>query len=79
MVTHRWWGNKFCKRTCKDARLRALGLDRDTIRRWLGSPARHQIIMCAAYFDSRDAQFLRNILCARQALEFSHGQDPSRK
>jgi hypothetical protein len=21
MVTHRWWGNKFCKRTCKDAYL----------------------------------------------------------
>jgi hypothetical protein len=19
MVTHRWWGNKFCKRKCKDA------------------------------------------------------------
>src|SRR5215510_2306754 len=22
MVTHRWWGNKFCRRTCKDAFLR---------------------------------------------------------
>jgi hypothetical protein len=22
MVTHRWWGNKFCKRTCKNADLR---------------------------------------------------------
>src|SRR5262245_15497399 len=22
MVTHRWWGDKFCKRTCKDAYLR---------------------------------------------------------
>jgi hypothetical protein len=22
MVTHRWWGNKFCKRTCKNAHLR---------------------------------------------------------
>jgi hypothetical protein len=22
MVTHRWWGNKFCKRTCKNAYLR---------------------------------------------------------
>jgi hypothetical protein len=21
MVTHRWWGNKFCKRTCKNAYL----------------------------------------------------------
>ncbi len=24
MITHRWWGNKFCKRTCKDAYLREL-------------------------------------------------------
>ena len=22
MVTHRWWGDKFCKRTCKNAYLR---------------------------------------------------------
>ena len=22
LVTHRWWGNKFCKRTCKTAYLR---------------------------------------------------------
>ena len=22
MVTHRWWSNKFCKRTCKNAYLR---------------------------------------------------------
>jgi hypothetical protein len=22
MVTHRWWGSKFCKRTCKNAYLR---------------------------------------------------------
>jgi hypothetical protein len=30
MVTHRWWGSKFCRRTCKDAYLRevALGLGR---------------------------------------------------
>jgi hypothetical protein len=34
MVTHRWWGGKFCKRTCKDAYLREVTLDRDTIRRW---------------------------------------------
>jgi hypothetical protein len=34
MVTHRWWGGKFCKRTCKDAYLREVTLDRETIRRW---------------------------------------------
>ena len=36
MVTHRWWGNKFCKRTCKDAYLRELALGRDKICRWYG-------------------------------------------
>src|SRR5262249_34689538 len=36
-VTHRWWGSKFCKRTCKDAYLRDVTLDRDTIRRWFGT------------------------------------------
>jgi hypothetical protein len=36
MVTHRWWGNKFCKRTCKEAYLREITLDRDAIGRWLG-------------------------------------------
>ena len=33
MVTHRWRGNKFCKRTCKGAYLRELALGRDKIRR----------------------------------------------
>ncbi len=33
MVTHRWWGNKFCKRTCKGAYLRELALGRDEIHR----------------------------------------------
>jgi hypothetical protein len=36
MVTHRWWGSKFCRRTCKDAYLREVTLDRDTIRHWFG-------------------------------------------
>jgi hypothetical protein len=36
MVTHHWWGNKFCKRTCKDAHLRALAIDRDKILGWYG-------------------------------------------
>jgi hypothetical protein len=36
MVTHRWWRNKFCKRTCKEAYLRELALGRDSIRRWCG-------------------------------------------
>jgi hypothetical protein len=36
MVTHRWWGSKFCKRRCKDAYLREIRLDRDTVHRWCG-------------------------------------------
>ena len=36
MVTHRWWGIKFCKKTCNDAFLRELVLGRDKIRRWYG-------------------------------------------
>jgi hypothetical protein len=40
MVTHRWWGNKFCKRTCKGAYLRELALGRDKIRRRYGSFSR---------------------------------------
>jgi hypothetical protein len=31
MVTHRWWGNKSCKKTCKDAYLRELALGRDNL------------------------------------------------
>jgi hypothetical protein len=36
LVTHRWWNNKFCKRTCKDAHLRELALGREQIPRWYG-------------------------------------------
>ena len=36
LVTHRWWGNKFCKKVCKDAYVREIGLDQDAIRRWFG-------------------------------------------
>ena len=40
MVTHRWWGIKFCKRVCKDAYVRELALGRDKIRRQYGCPPR---------------------------------------
>jgi hypothetical protein len=37
LVTHRWWGNKFCKRRCKEAHVRdKLMLGRRTIHRWCG-------------------------------------------
>jgi hypothetical protein len=37
MVTHRWWGHKFCKRTCKEAHVREVTLGREVIYRWLGT------------------------------------------
>jgi hypothetical protein len=36
MVTHRWWGNKFCRRSCRDAYLHEIALDRAAIARWFG-------------------------------------------
>ena len=36
MVTHRWWGSKFCKHKCKDAYLREIMRDRDMLHRWSG-------------------------------------------
>jgi len=34
MVTHRWWGSKFCRRRCKNAYLRETMIDRYAIHRW---------------------------------------------
>ncbi len=42
MVTHRWWGNKFCKRSYKDAYLREIALDRAAMARWFGVVQFHQ-------------------------------------
>jgi hypothetical protein len=33
MVTHRWWGSKFCRRTCRDAYRREVALGRDRLFR----------------------------------------------
>ena len=35
LVTHRWWGNKFCKRMCRDNYVHEVALGRDPMRRWL--------------------------------------------
>lgn len=37
MVTHYWWGKKFCNRTCKGAYLSELALSREKIRSWVRS------------------------------------------
>jgi hypothetical protein len=34
MVTHRWWGSKFCRRRCKNAYLREIIMNRYAIHRW---------------------------------------------
>jgi hypothetical protein len=60
MVTHRWWGSKFCKRTCKEAYLREVTLDRDTIRRWFGprvSRAAQAVGEAALWVQSRRLTF----------------------
>jgi hypothetical protein len=37
LVTHRWWGSKFCKRRCKEAHIREkIMLANWTIHRWCG-------------------------------------------
>jgi len=36
MVTHRWWGSKFCSRTCKEAYLREVARGRDVLMGGLG-------------------------------------------
>jgi hypothetical protein len=37
LVTHRWWGGKFCKRSCKEVHIRErINLERRTIHRWCG-------------------------------------------
>jgi hypothetical protein len=50
MVTHRWWGSKFCKRTCKDAYESRVMLDRNTLLRWLRltGPSRQEWSTCRA-------------------------------
>jgi hypothetical protein len=36
LVTHRWWGHKFCKRACKETHVRDVRFGRELIRRCLG-------------------------------------------
>jgi hypothetical protein len=38
LVRHRWWGSRFCKRSCREQYLRELALDRERLTRWLGLP-----------------------------------------
>ena len=89
MVTHRWWGNKFCKRACKNAYLRELALGRDKIRRWFGFPRAgwrlHELV--ASYCRLRAGgraddgdrprtvlkESVRKIPCARQAWSRARG------
>jgi len=40
MVTHRWWGSKFCARRCKDAYLREVALGRAKLLCWSAAAPR---------------------------------------
>jgi hypothetical protein len=73
LVTHRWWGSKFCKRRCKETHLREIMLDRQrTIYRCcdllarisLGRQAIAMIPRCA-----RNRSWgLRSLVCAGLVL-----------
>jgi hypothetical protein len=74
MVTHRWWGRKFCKRRCKDAHIRDIMLD---VRRILGwhdllagiSLSRSAIPMVLRFAWNR-SRGLRTLSCAVLILSF---------
>ena len=36
LVIYRWWGARFCKRTCKDAHLHDVMLGQDKVLCWYG-------------------------------------------
>jgi hypothetical protein len=73
LVTHRWWGSKFCKRRCKQAHLREIMLDRRrTIHRWCGFLARISLGRQAIPMIPRCARNrswgLRSLVCAGLVL-----------
>jgi hypothetical protein len=41
LLTHRWLGAKFCKRTCKDEHLLELAVSRNKIQKMKGRERRH--------------------------------------
>jgi hypothetical protein len=67
LVTHRWWGNKFCKKVCKDAYLREIVLDRDAIRRWFGFTRARSVTL----LDLLDIQELMFSACVRNVMTFA--------
>jgi hypothetical protein len=76
LVTHRWWGSKFCKRSCKDAHIREIMLD----HRWYGLlaglslqghrfgtptlPAARKDIAMVPQFAWNCSRRLRTLICA---------------
>jgi hypothetical protein len=73
LVTHRWWGSKFCKRRCKQAHLREIMLDRRrTIHGWCGFLARtslgRQAIPMIPPCARNRSWGLRSLVCAGLVL-----------
>jgi hypothetical protein len=74
LVTHRWWGSKFCKRRCKETHIREIMLDRRTIHRWCGLLAHislgRQAIPMVPRFAWNRSRGLRTLMCAVLILSF---------
>ena len=83
LVTHRWWGSKFCKRRCKEVHLREIMLVRQrTIYRWCHLLARislgRQAIPIIPPSAWNSSWRVRTLVCAILILVF-FAQSQSRK
>ncbi len=74
MVTHRWWGRKFCKRRCKDAHIREIMLDVRRIYGWrdllAGISLSRSAIPMVLRFAWNHSRGLRTLTCAVLILSF---------
>jgi hypothetical protein len=78
MVTHRWWGRKFCKRRCKDAHIRDIMLDIRRIHGWRDllsgiSLSRSAIPMVLRFAWNHSRVLLHPRLCSPYPVVFCPG------
>jgi hypothetical protein len=67
MVTHRWWGSKFCKRTCKNAYLRE---NHNTLSGWVIFAAAVAVVALALPFVRSNAAPAEEQSPAGASLDF---------
>jgi hypothetical protein len=71
LVTHRWWGSKFCQRRCKEAHIREIMPD---VHRWCGLLARislrRQVIPMIPSSAWNSSWGVRTLVCAILILVF---------